>query len=73
MSEGEQKSIGEKSTVQIGLIILLVSFFCGAAWWASAMQSKLDTVIEEVRSAKTFNERVMDHESRLKWLESKCK
>ena len=42
---GEEVELSERSNVQIGLVIGIVAFVCGAVWWAATIQAKLDTMV----------------------------
>ncbi len=61
--------LNEKSYIQIGLMFAIIGFIVGAVWWASAMQSKMDQVIEEVKATRVLSSKVSDNDTRIKILE----
>lgn len=61
--------INEKSYLQIGLVVTLIGFVVGAIWWAATMQSKMDQVIEEVKTSRILATKVNDNETKIKILE----
>jgi hypothetical protein len=49
---GERKSISDKTSVQLGLIVVVIGFVLsamgfvvGAIWWAATMNTKVDSLI----------------------------
>ncbi len=67
--EERESRINEKSYIQIGFVISLLALIAGAVWWASAMQSKMDQVIEEVKGSRTMQSKLGEYETRIKILE----
>ncbi len=61
--------INEKSYIQIGMVLTLIGFIIGAIWWAATMQSKMDQVIEEVKSSRMMQTKLGEYETRIKILE----
>ena len=53
MSQKEDKPqiIGENTPVRIGLIMLFLGVFASGVWWASAVNSKLDSILSAQNSA----------------------
>ena len=45
MSENGRAVIGEATPVRIGLVILFLGVFGSGVWWASSVNSKLDSII----------------------------
>lgn len=51
---GDEKFIlGEATPVRIGIVILFLGVFAGAIWWASNVNSKLDSIITFNSTANT--------------------
>lgn len=44
---GERRSVplSENSTVRLGLVVLIVGYVFGTAWWAATMNAKVDSLI----------------------------
>ena len=63
------EGLNEKTYVQIGLVLVVIGFVVGAIWWAATMQSKMDQVIEEVKTSRVLQTRVNDNETKVKILE----
>lgn len=66
---GNQPRMSDKSYIQIGLVLTLVGFIVGCIWWAATMQSKMDQVIEEVKTSRILATKVSDNETKVKILE----
>lgn len=67
------RGLGEKSYIQIGFALVLISFAVGAIWWAATMQSKMDQVIEEVKTSRVTQSKVIDGETKLQILDLRMK
>ena len=75
--------ISENSNVKLsvvgGIVLAILSSIAvitGATWWCSAINTKLDTVIDEVKKitivdnkVSELGNRLVDHEARIKNLE----
>ena len=51
--EERQSELSDGTKVRMGLLITILGFCCGGAWWASAIKSKVDTLVELVSQYKT--------------------
>ncbi len=76
----EEATIGENSTVKLGVVgfcvmvfVGVLGFGIGAVWFASSMSSKLDQIVEEVKGIRVLDVKVNDHETRLRLIEQKSK
>lgn len=49
-NERGENIIGESTSVKIGLIIMFLGVFSSAIWWASSINSKLDSIISSQSS-----------------------
>ncbi len=70
-NEGSDSRITDKTFVQMGTVVVICGALVSAIWWASAMNSKMDTVIEEIRTGKVVAGKVQDMESHAKILEAR--
>ncbi len=69
--EGSDSRISDKTFIQMGTVVAIGGVLAGAIWWASSMNSKMDTVIEEIRTGKAVAGKVADMESHAKILEAR--
>lgn len=44
----ESETIGDSTRVRMGLLIIILGFCCGGAWWAATIKAKVDTLVELV-------------------------
>ncbi len=67
------ETLSEKTPIQIGFLVTCILAVAGVAassiWWASQIQSKLDTLIDEVKSSRVIQSKVSDLEMKSKILE----
>lgn len=66
-----QTHITEESKVNLAVVGFLFITLCGGAWWCSAINTKLDIVIEEIKPILSIEVKLQDHEARIKNLEKK--
>ena len=48
LNEADSESkviVGESTPIRIGLVIIFLSAFASAIWWASSINSKLDSIL----------------------------
>ncbi len=63
--------ISEKTSVQLTVIGFIITILVGGIWWCSAMDTKMNTLLEDMRSMRTLSEKIVDHEARIKNLEAR--
>lgn len=64
-----ETKVTEKSYVQVGFIVTVVGFIVGAVWWAATMDSKLNQVIEEIKTGRVMQTKVAENETHIKIIE----
>ncbi len=64
-------SITEKTSVQLGVICGIGGFIVAAIWWASSMQTKMDIVLEKIRTSEIVAVRQQELDTHVKVLESR--
>jgi len=70
-----EKIISEATPIRIGLVIAFLTVFGGGIWWASSVNSKLDSIISTISESKTVSieteKDITDLKLRVSILESK--
>lgn len=66
-------ALGENSTVRLGLALGLAGFLAGSVWWAAALQTKVDALLQQsadaVSELKRLNAEFADLKTRVRVLE----
>lgn len=66
-------ALGENSTVRVGLALGLAGFLAGSVWWAAALQTKFDALLQQsadaVSELKRLNAEFSDLKTRVRVLE----
>lgn len=53
----EGETIGDSTRVRMGLLIVILGFCFGGAWWAATIKAKVDTLVELVAKYQTNADR----------------
>lgn len=66
-------ALGENSTVRVGLALGLAGFLAGSVWWAAALQTKVDALLQQsadaVSELRRLNAEFSDLKTRVRVLE----
>ena len=64
-----QTHITENTHVNLAVLGAIGAVLVSAIWWCSAINTKLDLVIEEIKPIISIEVKMQDHEARIKNLE----
>ena len=69
----ESQIIGEHTPIKLGAIAGIAIVLISSVWWCSSINTKVDAIMQELQNMSHIENKLTDHEARLKNLESKVK
>ena len=57
MKEDGNETIGDSTRVRMGLLIIILGFCCGGAWWAATIKARVDTLVDLVARYQANSEK----------------
>ncbi len=65
--------LSERTPIKLGAVASCLVVLAGGIFWCATINTKVDIIMEEVKSISRLENKVTDHESRIKQLEQGSK